>query len=70
MPIVSQIRMQAAANSVNNAVAKPGSTPGSSATPGGFEAFLAALDQSQMARLSARGDSDRDRKSTRLNSSH
>jgi len=59
MPTVSQIRMQAAANSVNNAVAKPGSTPGSSATPGGFEAFLAALDQSQMARLSARGDSDR-----------
>ena len=56
MPTVSQIRMQAAANSVNNAVAKPGSTPGSSATPGGFEAFLAALDQSQMARLSARGD--------------
>ncbi|QKM64301.1 hypothetical protein DCO17_03055 [Polynucleobacter tropicus] len=59
MPTVSQIRMQAAANSVNNAMAKPGSTPGSSATPGGFEAFLAALDQSQMARLSARGDSDR-----------
>ena len=59
MPTVSQIRMQAAANSVNNAVAKPGSTPGSSATPGGFEAFLAALDQSQMARLSARVDSDR-----------
>jgi len=51
--------MQAAANSVNNAMAKLGSTPGSSATPGGFEAFLAALDQSQMARLSARGDSDR-----------
>ena len=59
MPTVSQIRMQAAANSVNNAIAKPGSTPGGSATPGGFEAFLAALDQSQMARLSARGDSDR-----------
>ena len=59
MPTVSQIRMQAAANSATSAMAKPGSTPGSSATPGGFEAFLAALDQSQMARLSARGDSDR-----------
>ncbi|WP_353431977.1 flagellar hook-length control protein FliK [Polynucleobacter sp. MWH-UH23A] len=59
MPTVSQIRMQAAANSANSAMAKPGSTPGSSATPGGFEAFLAALDQSQMARLSVRGDSDR-----------
>ncbi|QWD64634.1 flagellar hook-length control protein FliK [Polynucleobacter sp. MWH-UH2A] len=59
MPTVSQIRMQASANSVNNATAKPGSTPGSSATPGGFEAFLAALDQSQMARLGARSDSDR-----------
>ena len=59
MPTVSQIRMQAAANSVNSAMAKPGSMPGSSVTPGGFEAFLAALDQTQMARLSARGDSDR-----------
>ncbi|QWD59737.1 flagellar hook-length control protein FliK [Polynucleobacter sp. MWH-UH35A] len=59
MPTVSQIRMQAAANSVNSAMAKPGSMPGSSATPGGFEAFLAALDQTQMARLSARRDSDR-----------
>ena len=59
MPTVSQIRMQAAANSANSAMAKPGSTPGSSAMPGGFEAFLAALDQSQMARLNARGNSDR-----------
>ena len=59
MPTVSQIRMQAQANSVNNAMAKSGSTPGSSATPGGFEAFLAALDQTQMARLNARGDSER-----------
>ena len=59
MPTVSQIRMQAAANSVNNAVAKPGSMPGSSATPGGFEAFLAALDQSRAARINASSDSDR-----------
>lgn len=59
MPTVSQIRMQAAANSANSAMAKPGSTPGSSATPAGFEAFLAALDQSRMSRQSARVDSDR-----------
>ena len=59
MPTVSQIRMQAAANSVNNAVAKPGSMPGGSATPGGFEAFLAALDQSRVARTNASSDSDR-----------
>jgi len=59
MPTVSQIRMQAAANSVNNAMAKPGSTPGSSAMPGGFEAFLAALDQTRAARLNASSDSDR-----------
>ncbi|WP_353428191.1 flagellar hook-length control protein FliK [Polynucleobacter sp. MWH-UH19D] len=57
MPTVSQIRMQAVANSVNNAMAKPGVTPGGSATPGGFEAFLAALDQTQMSRLNARADS-------------
>ncbi|MBU3565300.1 flagellar hook-length control protein FliK [Polynucleobacter sp. MWH-HuK1] len=59
MPTVSQIRMQAAANSANSAMAKPGSMPGSSASSGGFEAFLAALDQTQMARLNARGNSDR-----------
>jgi hypothetical protein len=51
--------MQAQANSVNNAMAKPGSTSGSSAMPGGFEAFLAALDQTQMARLNSRADSSR-----------
>jgi hypothetical protein len=51
--------MQAQANSVNNAMAKPGSTPGSSATPGGFEAFLAALDQTRAARQSGGPDSDR-----------
>ena len=59
MPTVSQIRMQAAANSANSAVGKPGSKPGGPASSGGFDAFLAALDQSQMARLTARGDSDR-----------
>ena len=59
MPTVSQIRMQAAAHSVNNATAKPGFTPGSSATPGGFEAFLAALDQTRAARLNASTDSGR-----------
>lgn len=59
MPTVSQIRMQAAANSATSAMAKPGSTPGSSAAPAGFEAFLAALDQSRMSRQSARVDSDR-----------
>ena len=59
MPTVSQIRMQAAAHSVNNAMAKPGLTPGSSATPGGFEAFLAALDQTRAARLNASTDSGR-----------
>ena len=59
MPTVSQIRMQAAANSVHNAMAKSGSTPGSSAMPGGFEAFLAALDQTRAARLNASSDSER-----------
>ena len=59
MPTVSQIRMQAQAHSVNNAMAKPGSSPGGSASSGGFEAFLAALDQTQMARLNGRADGDR-----------
>ena len=59
MPTVSQIRMQAAANSANSAMAKPGSMPGGSVSSGGFEAFLAALDKTQMARLDARGNSDR-----------
>ena len=59
MPTVSQIRMQAAAHSVNNATAKPGFTPGSSATPGGFEAFLAALDQTRASRPNASANSDR-----------
>jgi Flagellar hook-length control protein FliK len=59
MPTVSQIRMQAAASSVNNAMAKPGSSPGRSATPGGFEAFLAALDQTRASRLNASTNSDR-----------
>ena len=59
MPTVSQIRMQATANSVHNAMAKLGSTPGSSAMSGGFEAFLAALDQTRAARLNASSDSER-----------
>ena len=59
MPTVSQTRMQASVNSANGAMTGRGISPSGAATPGGFEAFLAALDQSQKARNSARNDSDR-----------
>jgi len=42
--------MQAAASGVNAAGSKSGSTPGGSAMPVGFEAFLSALDRSTAAR--------------------
>ena len=59
MPTVGQIRMQAAASDANSATSKPGSMPGSSAMPPGFEAFAVALDRSSMTRLDARAGSDR-----------
>ena len=59
MPTVGQIRMQAAASDANSATSKPGSMPGGSAMPPGFEAFAAALDRSSMTRLEARAGSDR-----------
>jgi hypothetical protein len=59
MPTVGQIRMQAAASDANSATGKPGSMPGGSAMPPGFEAFAAALDRSSMTRLEARAGSDR-----------
>ena len=59
MPTVGQIRMQAAASDANSATSKPGSMPGGSAMPAGFEAFAAALDRSSMTRLEARVGSDR-----------
>ena len=59
MPTVGQIRMQAAASDANSATSKPGSMPGGSAMPAGFEAFAAALDRSSMTRLEARAGSDR-----------
>jgi len=59
MPTVGQIRMQAAASDANSATSKPGSMPGGSAMPAGFEAFAAALDRSSMTRLEARAGSDK-----------
>ncbi len=59
MPTVGQIRMQAAASDANSATSKPGSMPGGSAMPTGFEVFAAALDRSSMTRLEARAGSDR-----------
>ncbi len=59
MPTVGQIRMQAAASDANSATSKPGTMPGGSAMPAGFEAFAAALDRSSMTRLEARAGSDR-----------
>ena len=53
MPTVGQIRMQAAASGVNAAGSKSGSTPGGSAMPVGFEAFLSALDRSTASRREA-----------------
>jgi len=59
MPTVGQIRMQAVASDANSATSKPGSMPGGSAMPTGFEVFAAALDRSSMTRLEARAGSDR-----------
>ena len=59
MPTVGQIRMQAAASGVNTAGSRSGATPGGSAMPAGFEAFLAALDQSTMTRLNAQSGADK-----------
>jgi hypothetical protein len=53
MSTVGQIRMQAAASGVNTATSKPGSTPGGSAMPAGFEAFAAALDRSSRTQASS-----------------
>jgi hypothetical protein len=51
--------MQAVASDANSATSKPGSMPGGSAMPTGFEVFAAALDRSSMTRLEARAGSDR-----------
>ena len=59
MSSVGQIQIQAAKNSANNAVAKSGSTPGGSALSAGFEAYMAALDQSRMARQGVQASSDK-----------
>ena len=59
MPTVGQIRMQAAATGANPATSSPGSTPGRSAMPAGFEAFATALDRSSMKRLDAQAGSDK-----------
>lgn len=59
MPTVGQIRMQAAATGANPATSNPGSTPGRSAMPAGFEAFATALDRSSMTRLDAQAGSDK-----------
>jgi len=59
MSSVGQTQIYAANNSGNSAVAKSGSTPGGAATSAGFEAYMAALDQSRMARLDARANSDK-----------
>ena len=53
MPTVGQIRMQAAASDANTVTSRPGSTPGGSAMPAGFEAFAAALDRSSRAQASS-----------------
>jgi hypothetical protein len=51
--------MQAAATGANPATSNPGSTPGRSAMPAGFEAFATALDRSSMTRLDAQAGSDK-----------
>jgi len=56
---VSQIRMQAAASRLNSDSAQLGAKPSGSASPGGFENFLAALNQSTITRLDARGAADK-----------
>lgn len=56
---VSQIRMQAAASRLNSDSAQLGAKPSGSASPGGFENFLAALNQSTLTRLDARGAADK-----------
>ncbi|MEY4523989.1 MAG: hypothetical protein RIR27_1065 [Pseudomonadota bacterium] len=56
---VSQIRMQAAASRLNSDSAQLGAKPSGTASPGGFENFLAALNQSTITRLDARGATDK-----------
>ena len=56
---VSQIRMQAAASRLNSDSAQLGAKPSGSASPGGFENFLAALNQSSITRLDARSAVDK-----------
>ncbi|MFZ4118944.1 MAG: flagellar hook-length control protein FliK [Polynucleobacter sp.] len=53
MPTVGQIRMQAAASDANTVTGRPGSKPGGSAMPAGFEAFAAALDRSSRTQASS-----------------
>ena len=56
---VSQIRMQAAASRLNSDAAQLGAKSSGSATPGGFESFLSALNQSSITRLDARSATDK-----------
>ena len=56
---VSQIRMQAAVSRLNSDSAQLGAKPSGSASPGGFENFLAALNQSTITRLDARSATDK-----------
>lgn len=59
MSAVSQIRMQAASSRLNGDSAQLGTMPSGSASPSGFENFLAALNQSTITRLDARGAADK-----------
>ena len=59
MSAVSQIRMQAAASRLNSDSAQLGSKSSGSAAPAGIDSFLAALNQSTLTRLDARGTSDK-----------
>jgi len=56
---VSQFRMQAAASRLNSDSAQLGAKPSGSASPGGFENFLAALNQSSITRIDARSAADK-----------
>jgi len=51
--------MQAAASRLNSDSAQLGSKPSGSASPGGFENFLAALNKSTISRLDARSATDK-----------
>lgn len=56
---VSQIRMQAAVSRLNSDSGQLGAKPSGSASPGGFENFLASLNQSTIKRLDARSATDK-----------